>query len=89
MAISPWTKRKAVVSEFYNQTSVLHTLERILGLPPMNQMDALAPIMFDCFQDQADLTPYQAIAPNVPLDLISGGPETYPPGMKKWFIATS
>jgi YVTN family beta-propeller protein len=31
LVISPYTKRGAVVSEFYNQSSVLHTICRILG----------------------------------------------------------
>ena len=43
LVLSPYTKRGQVISQFYNQTSVLHTMERILGVPPMNQMDALAP----------------------------------------------
>jgi hypothetical protein len=57
-----------VVSSFYNQTSVLHTIELILGIPPMNQMDAMAPVMRECFTDQPDPTPYAALASNVPLD---------------------
>lgn len=68
LCISPYTKRKQVVGKFYNQTGVLHTMERILGLPPMNQMDALAPIMDACFTTTADLTPFQALPNGVPLD---------------------
>jgi len=68
LVISPYTKRGAVVSQFYNQTSVLHTIERMLGLPPMNQMDALAPLMTDCFTETPDFTPYQALPNNIPLD---------------------
>jgi hypothetical protein len=68
LVASPYTKRGAVVSEFYNQTSVLHTMERILGCPPMNQMDAMSPLMTACFAEAADLTPYRAITPEVPLD---------------------
>src|SRR5207248_10742079 len=59
LVISPYTHRGKVISRFYNQTSVLHTMERILGLPPMNQMDALAPLMTECFMDRPDLTPYK------------------------------
>ena len=58
LVISPYVKRKSLVSQFYNQTSVLHTMELILGLPPMNQMDAMAPVMRECFTEQPDLTPY-------------------------------
>ena len=66
--ISPYTKRRAIVSDFYNQTSVLHTMELMLGLPPMNQLDAMAPVMRTCFNDAPDLKPYDAIKNQIPLD---------------------
>jgi DNA-binding beta-propeller fold protein YncE len=66
--VSPYTKRGAVVSTQYNHTSVLRTLELMLGLPPMNQMDATATPMFDCFTNVADLTPFIAVTNNVLLD---------------------
>ncbi|MGQ9879802.1 MAG: alkaline phosphatase family protein [Armatimonadota bacterium] len=68
LVISPYTRRGAVVSEFYNQTSVLHTIARILGFPPMNQMTAMAPVMTACFTDEPDFTPYTALPNRVPLD---------------------
>ncbi|MEW6159902.1 MAG: alkaline phosphatase family protein [Verrucomicrobiota bacterium] len=74
LVISPYTKRGKVISRFYNQTSVLHTMQRILGLPPMNQMDAMSPLMTECFTGKADLTPYQSLPNRVPLDELN--PET-------------
>ena len=68
LVISPYAKRNKVVSKFYNQTSVLATFQRMLGIPPMNQMDARAPIMYDCFTDKPNLQPYKALANRVPLD---------------------
>lgn len=68
LVVSPYAKRGAVVSEFYNQTAMLHTMELILGLPPMNQMDALATPMWACFQEQPDVRPYAALPAAVPLD---------------------
>lgn len=68
LVVSPYTKRNAVVSKFYNQTSVLHTMERMLGLPPMNQMDSLAPLMTDCFTLTPNLKPYDCLTNNIPLD---------------------
>jgi hypothetical protein len=70
LVISPYTKRGQTVSTFYNQTAVLHTMEQMLGLPPMNQMDAMAPLMSDCFKPDAkpDLTPYTVRPNQVPLD---------------------
>ncbi len=68
LVISPYTRRKAVVSEFYNQTSVLHTMQRILGLRAMNQMDGAASLMTACFTDKPDFTPYTCLPNRVPLD---------------------
>ncbi len=53
--VSAYTKRHAVVNTQYNQTSLLRTMELMLGLPPMNQMDATATPMFDCFTNHAGL----------------------------------
>ncbi len=66
--ISPFTKRHAVVSTQYNTTSLLRTMEFMLGLPPMNQMDATATPMFDCFTNTPDLSAFDAVTNNVPLD---------------------
>ena len=66
--ISPWTKHHAVVSTQYNTTSMLRTIEQILGLPPMNQFDATATPMFDAFQSTPDLAAYTALPNQVPLD---------------------
>ncbi len=70
LVISPYTKRNAVVSEFYSQTSVLHTMEQILGIPPMNQMDAMARTMSGCFASNPDFTPFTCLANQIPLDLM-------------------
>jgi YVTN family beta-propeller protein len=68
LVASPYTKRHAVVSQFYNQTTLLRTIELMLGLPPMNQMDAMSPGMSDCFTNVPDLSPYVALTNQVPLD---------------------
>ncbi len=73
--ISPYTKRGAVVSTQYNQTSLLRTMELMLGLPPMNQLDATATPMTDCFTDVADLRPFTAVPNNVPLDEMNPAPK--------------
>lgn len=66
--ISPYARRGAVVSTQYNTTSMLRTMEQILGLPPMNQFDASATPMFDCFQDTPDVTPFESVPVSIPLD---------------------
>jgi len=68
LVVSPYTKRGAVVSQFYNQTSVLHTMERMLGLPPMNQMDSLSPLMTDCFTATPNLASYTCLQSSIALD---------------------
>ena len=73
--ISPYTKRGAVVSTQYNQTSLLRTMELMLGLPPMNQFDATATPMTDCFTGTPDFTPFAAVPNNVPLDEMNPEPK--------------
>jgi len=68
LVISPYTKRGQVLSTFFNQAGVLHTMQRILGLPPMNQQDAMSPLMFECFTNVPNFAPYTALTNNVPLD---------------------
>jgi len=68
---SPYTKRGAVVSTQYNTTSILRTVEQILGLPPMNQFDATAMPMSDCFTGTPDFTPFETVPNNIPLDTMN------------------
>ncbi len=71
---SPYTRRGMTVGTQYNQTSLLRTLELMLGLPPMNQFDATATPMSDCFTDTPDLTPFAAVPSNIPLDQMNPEP---------------
>jgi DNA-binding beta-propeller fold protein YncE len=66
--ISPYTKRGSVDSNLYSTSSMLRTMELILGLKPMSQYDAAARPMFACFQPTPDLHPYHALPPNVNLE---------------------
>jgi len=72
---SPYAKRGAVVSSQYNTTSLLRTIEQILGMKPMNQFDASATPMFDCFQETPDPTPFVAVPNQVPLDEMNPDPK--------------
>jgi YVTN family beta-propeller protein len=72
--ISPYAKRGQVISTQYNTTSLIRTIEQILGLPPMNQFDATATPMFDCFTDQLDATPFVAVPNQIPLDQMNPDP---------------
>ena len=58
LAISPYVKRHAVDSSMYSTSSMLRTMELILGLEPMSQFDASARPMYGSFTPQADSLPY-------------------------------
>jgi YVTN family beta-propeller protein len=68
---SPYTKRGAVINTQYNTTSILRTIEQILGLPPMNQFDATATPMADCFTATPDFRPFDAVPNDVRLDTMN------------------
>lgn len=68
LVISPYTKRKYVDHTNYNQTGMVKSIELMLGLPPMNQLDLSATPMRHCFQDKPDLTPYVCLPNQIPLD---------------------
>ncbi len=72
---SAYTKRGVTVSTQYNQTSLLRTMELMLGLPPMNQMDATATPMFDCFTNTPDFAVFNAVTNNIPLDKMNPAPK--------------
>jgi YVTN family beta-propeller protein len=67
-AISAYTRRHEVDSTFYNQNSILRTMELILGLPPMTQFDLMANPMDAVFHNMPDFTPYTARPNEVPLN---------------------
>jgi len=58
LAISPFIKRHTVDSTMYSTSSMLRTMELILGLEPMSQFDAAARPMFGAFTPRADFAPY-------------------------------
>jgi YVTN family beta-propeller protein len=67
LAISAYSK-KGVTSTNYNQTSMVRTIEQVLGIPPMNIIDATASPMFDLFQNDKNLIRYSHLPNNIPLD---------------------
>ena len=66
--ISPYIKRGYVDSTMYSTSSMLRTIELILGLQPMSQFDAAATPMVNSFQDTPNLHPYTALPPRVDLE---------------------
>jgi len=71
MVISAYNRQGMVDSTLYNQTSMVRTIEQILGLPPMNQFDLTAPLMSTMFTTTLDFTPYTALPNEIPLDTLN------------------
>jgi DNA-binding beta-propeller fold protein YncE len=63
--ISPYVRRGATDSTMYSTSSMLRTMELILGLQPMTQFDSAATPMFASFQGTPDTRPYTALPENV------------------------
>jgi hypothetical protein len=67
LVISAYNKPGALVHEFHNTVSLIRTIELLLGIEPMNQLDATAtPI--NIFRAEPDLRPYKVLLPNIALD---------------------
>jgi YVTN family beta-propeller protein len=67
LVISAYNRPGLLMHEFHNTVSLIRTIELLLGLSPMNQLDATATPM-NIFQANADLQPYQARLPDIALD---------------------
>ena len=66
--ISPYTIQNKLVHTNYNQTSMVRTIEQILGIPPMNVIDATALPMFDCFENKKNRYQYLTKANTISLN---------------------
>ena len=74
--VSAYSRLKKTVRTNYNQTSMVRTMEQILGLPPMNVIDATALPMFDCFSDAPDFKyKYRAELNLIPLNEMNPDPK--------------
>jgi phospholipase C len=68
LVISPYIHRETVDSTLYTTSSMLRTIELLLGLPPMSQYDAAATPMYKSFGVKPDLTPYSGRPAEVDLN---------------------
>ena len=66
-----FVKRRFVDHTMYSTSSMLRTMELILGLPPMTQYDAAATPMWNCFSLRPDTSPFRAKPSNINLDDIN------------------
>jgi hypothetical protein len=67
LVISAYNRPGLLIHDYHNTVSLIRTMELLLSIPPMNQLDATATPM-DIFQGTPDLRPYQALMPQVALD---------------------
>lgn len=68
LVISPYIKRNFVDHTMYSTSSVLKTIELILGLPPMTQFDLSANPIHLPFTDKPNLQPYEVIEPLIDIN---------------------
>ncbi|MCW3096025.1 MAG: phosphoesterase [Chthonomonadaceae bacterium] len=73
-AYSPYTKRGYVDHNLYTTLSMLRSIEKMLGLDPMNRFDALTPPLTGCFTDTPDLTAYTSVANRIALGQMNPPP---------------
>jgi Phosphoesterase family len=75
-AVGPHVKRGYVDSHMYSTSSLLRTMELILGMDPMTQFDAAALPLYDSFTSKADLTPFKHLPAQVDLNDVNK-PDAY------------
>jgi DNA-binding beta-propeller fold protein YncE len=87
LAISKYSPGNAqqpfVDHNFYTTVSMIHTIETLLGLPPMNQNDAYAPVMAPLFSGPGDQPPFQADYRNRDNGLLYATNKRHAPGAKQ------
>ncbi len=72
----PHVKRGHVDSHMYSTSSMLRTMELILGLEPMTQFDAAALPLYDSFISTVDSSPFQHLPAQVDMDEVNK-PDAY------------
>jgi YVTN family beta-propeller protein len=74
--ISPWAQHGAVDNTYYSQITLDRTIEQILGIKPMNQMDTAASPMRQAFTQHPNFAPFNAVPNRTSL---TAGLTTLPP----------
>jgi hypothetical protein len=84
LVISPYTRRKFVDHTCYNQTGMVKTIELLLGLPPMNQLDLSATPLRNAFQGQADLAEYHCLPNRIKLNEMNPALDSLKGDARRW-----
>jgi len=77
---SPRSTTPFVDHRFYTTAGMIHTMEELLGLPPMNLFDARAPVMAALFAGPGTQPPFQADGKNLRTGLLYEMNKTNAPG---------
>lgn len=80
---SPRNPEPFIDHSFYTTVSVLHTMEDLLGVPPMNNNDAFAPLIAPIFGGKGDQPAYSADYTNRDNKLIYQANTPKAPGAKQ------
>jgi len=80
---APRTPQPFVDHNFYTTVSMVHTMESLLGLPPMNLFDAHAPLLAPLFAGPGTQPPYQVDDKNLRSGLLYAVNEKKAPGAKE------
>ncbi|MGH3415963.1 MAG: bifunctional YncE family protein/alkaline phosphatase family protein, partial [Actinocrinis sp.] len=67
--ISPYAQRGVVDNQYYSQITMVRTIEQILGIHPMNQLDTAATPMTGAFTNTPNDTPFTAVPNQTSLTL--------------------
>jgi hypothetical protein len=65
LVLSPYVKRGVVDSTLYSTSSMVRSIELLLGMPPMSQYDAAAMPMYASFGTEPKVTPFDVIQPKI------------------------
>ena len=80
---SPRAEKPTIDHHFYTTVSLVHTMETLLGLPPMNLFDAHAPLMAPLVAGPGMQPPYQVDDSNLRNGLIYRMNDKKAPGAKE------
>jgi len=83
LVASPYAK-PGVVDTYYSQLNIVRTIEQILGLPAMNQLDLAAMPMSDAFTNTPNFAPYNVRPNNIPLDTLVPAASTLTGPAQAW-----
>jgi YVTN family beta-propeller protein len=67
LVVSAYNRPGLLIHDYHSTVSIVRTIELLLGVGPMNQLDDAA-TPADIFRAEADLTPYRALLPRVAPD---------------------